>query len=103
MGKHRVLHNPVILALAKHHIYRIVQHHFRNPRGAVGHEHLRVRLPPCQDRQRADMVLVSVRYENGVDLSLRDGRKVRRGGKPLNFGMQPGVDDDALSSDAQPV
>ena len=72
MGKKRIVRNLEFVPLSRHHVYGVMQHHIRQFGSGVGHENSRLRLPPHQDRERADMILVSVRDEYRVKRTVRN-------------------------------
>ena len=78
VGVERILHEFQLLALAGHDIHGIVQHDVGYICRALGHENRGLRLPPGQDRQRADVVLVRVGYDNGIDDPFWNGCQMRR-------------------------
>ena len=97
MGKERVERRAKLLALAGHDVDRIVQQDRADIVSRIGHENASRRVSPHQDRKRADMILVRVRNQNGIDLPAINRLQIRQGGLPFVPRMHPAIDDQALS------
>ena len=66
------------LALARHHIYRIVQKHTANFRRGLCHENTRAWKAPHRDRQRADVILMGMRNQDRLDPPTSDRLQMRQ-------------------------
>ena len=67
MREERIHRGPEFLALPRHDVDRIVQKRVADLRRRFRHEDGRVGLPPHQDRQRADVIVMRVRNEDRVE------------------------------------
>ena len=66
VGEERVGGDALLLANAQHDVHRVVQHHIADlPCGFCG-EKRSARMAAHQHRERADVILMGVREQNGV-------------------------------------
>jgi hypothetical protein len=87
----RVFLDAQFVPLAGHDVDGIVQHAFDDVVAQLRHEHMRVGEMPQRHRQRADVVMVTVRDRNGVHI-IRLGRVVeRQAGLALQLRVGAGV------------
>ena len=103
VSEERILGDSVILALACHDIDGIMQHHVCNTRRLLGQEDPGLGLAPRENRQPAHMVLMSVRHKNRIHLAFGDQRKIWNRREPFELRMQPGIENQVFSADAQPI
>ena len=78
-----------LFPLPCHHVDRVMQKNAAYFTSSIGHEDARVRLPPHQHRQRADVILVCVRKQNGVEFSITQSLEIRQSCVPFVFGCIP--------------
>ena len=99
MGEKRIQSRAEFFALPRHHVDRVVQKRGADVRRRFRHENAGVRLPPHQHRQCADVVLMRMRDQNGVERSVRDRLEVRQRILALVFRMHPAIEHEALIAD----
>ena len=86
----------MLFFLSQHDVDRIVQHDIGDARRGLCHEHPRLWFAPRQKRQRADMILMSVGDNNGVNTSLGDWKEIRGCGETLSLWMHAAIQDNRL-------
>ena len=77
MGKEWVMRQIQFFLLPSHDIDRIVQHHLGDARRSFGHENWHSGLTCLKKRETADMVLVSVCEDGGLNRVVGDFLKHR--------------------------
>ena len=65
-------------------------------RAGLGHKDVRPRLTSHQHWQRADVIEVRMRNQNGIDLAIGDRPKVRQSILALLLGMHAAIEHDPL-------
>ena len=99
MRVERVFFDPQLIALARHDVHRIVQHPFDDEIALLGHQHMGFRKIPRRDRQRADVVMVTMRDGNGLHLLRANVFVERQPIAALAFGVHARVEQDAVAFD----
>ena len=102
MREERVL-GDAFVALFHHHVHRIVEHHVAELARGLGHEDRRLRLAAHEHGQRAHVVLVRVREDDGVDRAVRQPAEIGQGGGAIEARMQSGIEDDAFPGEFEAV
>src|SRR5881396_2238901 len=72
MREKRIRHFSDLLALPRHDVYRVVQKNAADLGGGLAHENLGTREASGGHRQCADVVLMRMRNENRIDLTIGD-------------------------------
>ena len=103
VGEERVVLQAQFLALPQHHVHRVVQHDLAQRGRGRRHEHGRLVLPPGEERQRAEVVVVRMRQKNGVDRPAPEPPEVRHGMLPLALRVHAAVQHDGFSRQGQRV
>ena len=85
--KQRIVGNVGLLALAHHHVGRIVQHALDEHAAGSRHQHRGVGMLAHQDWQAADMVQVAMRDDDEVEGLIANQRQIGRGGPADLFGI----------------
>jgi hypothetical protein len=73
-----------------------MQHHIGDARRGLCHEDGSLRFAPREERQRADVVLMGVRNDNGIDASFGNGSEIRGGDEALSLGMHSAIENNRL-------
>ena len=90
MGEERINRDAELFALPRHDVDGVMQKRAPDFRGRFRHEDARIRLAPHQDRQRADVILVRMRDQNGVDVcDRRSASKFGSASSPTPLGCMP--------------
>src|SRR6266700_3303580 len=96
MSKKWIDRRPDLFALPHHDIHRIMQKCVPDLRAGLGHKDVRLRLTSHQHWQRADVIEVRMRNQNGIDLAIGNRPKVRQSILALLLGMHPAIEDNSL-------
>ena len=96
MSKKRIDRRPDLFALPHHNVHRIMQKCVPDLRAGLGHKDVRLRLTSHQHWQRADVIEVRMRNQNGIDLAIDDRPKVRQSILALLLGMHAAIEDNSL-------
>ena len=96
MSKKWIDRRPDLFALPHHDIHRIMQKCVPDLRAGLGHKDVRLRLTSHQHWQRADVIEVRMRNQNGIDLAIGNRPKVRQSILALLFGMHAAIEHDPL-------
>ena len=99
----RILADVFLLALLRHHIDGVVQHRVAQLAGDFRHQNGRVRLATLQNGQRANVIVMRMRDENGVRLAVLQRAEIRRRGITGQLWMHAGVQDHALFTSFEKV
>ena len=84
--------------LPRHHVDGVVQQRIANFGGRLGHENARLRLPPHQHRQRADMVLMRMRNNDRVELSITEHFQIRQCFFALELRVHPAIEHQSTAA-----
>ncbi len=99
MGEQRVFLNASFITLPCHDIHRIMQHAFDQEVAQLAHHYMRTRKVTQRHRERADMIVVTMRDRDRVELLVLDQGIQRQTGTPFAFGMNPGIHQQAVAID----
>ena len=91
------------LALARHHIYRIVQKHAADFRRGLRHENTRAWKAPHRDRQRADVILMGMRNQDRLDPPTSDRLQMRQRILAGVFWMHPAIEQQPVPANLKIV
>jgi hypothetical protein len=73
-----------------------MQKGFADFAGRFGHENTGGGLPPHQNRQSANVILMRVRNEDGIEQSVSDRLEIGQGFVPFVLRMHPAIDHDPV-------
>ena len=96
MRKKRIDRRPDLFTSPHHDIHRIMQKCVPDLRAGLGHKDVRLRLTSHQHWQRADVIEVRMRNQNGIDLAIGGRSKVRQSILALLLGMHATIEDNSL-------
>ncbi len=96
MSEKRIDRRPDLFALPHHDIHRIMQKCVPDLRASLGHKDVRLRLTSHQQWQRADVIEVRMRNQNGIDLAIGGRPKVRQSILALLLRMHAAIEDNSL-------
>ena len=103
MSEKRILRDAEIFALAGHDVDGIVQQRLADLASRFRHENARARLPPHHHRQRADVVLMRMRYDDRFRLSIFQRLEIRQRFFAGEFRMHSAIEDEALAVELEKV
>ena len=92
----RIFADAQLVALARHHVHRIVQHALDDEVAQFAHQHVRLGKMPARHRQRADVVVMAMRNRNRVHLGIPGLAEQRQPVAALAFRVHPGVEQNAV-------
>jgi hypothetical protein len=92
----RVFADAQLVALARHHVHRIVQHAFHEQITQLRHQDVRLGKFTARQRQRADMVMMAMRKGDGIHVMGAGLVEQRHRVAPLAFRMHAGVEQNAV-------
>ena len=95
MGEERIDHAH-LLAFARHHVDRVVEQRLADRRRRLGHENARLRLLPHQHRERANVIEMRVREEQGIDRTPRQHPEERQRHFALLLRVHAAIQHDPL-------
>ena len=101
MRKKRVQRRAKLLALARHHVDRVMQERVADLRSRFRHENAGIGLPSHQHGKGANVVLVRMRDEDRIQLSIRDGLEIRQRVLAHALRMHPAIEHKATAADLQ--
>ena len=99
VGIERVFLDAHLLALAFHHVDRVVQDPFSQEVTQLGQQNMRPWKVPHGDRQGANVVVMTMGNGDGVELLLRDELVERQAVASLALGVSAGVHQQAVAVD----
>jgi hypothetical protein len=97
VGEERINCDADFFALPRHDTDRVVEKRASDFRRGFRHENARVRLPPHQDRQGADVIEVRMRDDNGIERAIAEDPKVWQGIFAFLLRMHAAVEDEPLT------
>ena len=97
MSEERVERRAKLLALAGHDVDRIVQQVCADLVRRIGHKNAGRRMSPHQDGKRAEVILVRVRNQDGIEFPAINCLQVGQGGVSFVPRMHPAIEDQTLS------
>ncbi len=92
----RVFADAQLLALARHHVDRVVQHPFHDEVAVVGHHHPGMGEVPQRHWQRADVVEMAVGDRDRIHGLVANLLKERQAGIAIAARMRAGIQQDAV-------
>ena len=99
MRKEGVFPDAEFVALAGHHVHRIVQHALDEKVAQLGHQGVRPGEMTERDRQRADVVMMTMSDSDGVQFLLLDEPVERQAFAALALRVRARVHEQAMTFD----
>ena len=99
MRKERIFLDAQFVALTGHDVHGIVQHAFDEEVAQFGHQDVRLGKMAQHDRQRTDMVVMTMSDSDGVEFLFRDQFVERQTFAALALGVSAGVQQHPMPFD----
>lgn len=103
MGEKRVFLQSEFLALGRHHVHRIVEHGLGEQRGEFGHVDIRAGALALRQRQAADVVVVGMGDDNGIEVETGERGQIGKGVPALAFRVHAGIQEDPRRAGVEQV